>query len=187
MLYGEYKRLYDHFGRGANQVMPWIVGGRLRQTERQLRTPASEEELRLLRADRGALDRARRRRFDLAPLVRPLDDGVDRGGEGAPFFVSAYSTRTGVSGITVRSTIPSSSSSCSRSLSMRSVISGIASRSTAKRHRDFSSTKMIAPVQRRPMSSLARWNLRAKCRRVRMSASYDTQNSANTDGSQATT
>jgi hypothetical protein len=40
---------------------------------------------------------------------------------------------------------------------MRSVMSGIAARSVAKRQRDLSSTKMIAPVQRRPISSLARW------------------------------
>jgi len=48
-----------------------------------------------------------------------------------PFFVSAYSTRTGVSGMTVRSTIPSCSSSCNRSLSIRSVMSGTATRSVA--------------------------------------------------------
>ena len=91
------------------------------------------------------------------PLVRPVRDGVDRAASARPFFVSAYSTRTGVSGTTVRSMIPSSSSSCSRSLSMRSVMSGIASRKVANRQRDLSSTKMIAPVHRRPISSLARW------------------------------
>jgi hypothetical protein len=57
-----------------------------------------------------------------------------------PFLVSSYSTRTGASGITVRSTIPSCSNSCSRSLSIRSVMSGMAPRSVAKRQRDFSST-----------------------------------------------
>jgi hypothetical protein len=72
-----------------------------------------------------------------------------------PFRVSAYSTRTGVSGTTVRTISPSASSSCRRSLSIRSVMSGIASRRTAKRQRARSSTKMMAPVQRRPMSSLA--------------------------------
>ena len=63
-----------------------------------------------------------------------------------PFFVKAYSTRTGVSGMTVRSTMPSASSSCSRSLSMRSVMSGMASRSVANRQRSLSSTNRIAPV-----------------------------------------
>ncbi len=57
-----------------------------------------------------------------------------------PFFVSAYSTLTGVSGTTVRSTMPSCSSSCSRSLNMRSVMSGMASRKVAKRQRDRRST-----------------------------------------------
>jgi hypothetical protein len=72
-----------------------------------------------------------------------------------PFFVSAYSTRTGDSGTTVRTRSPSASSSCRRSLSMRSVMSGTASRRTANRQRARSSTKMIAPVHRRPISSLA--------------------------------
>ena len=72
-----------------------------------------------------------------------------------PFLVSAYSTRTGVSGTTVRSTIPSSSSSRSRSLSIRSVMSGTAARSVANRQRERSSRKTIAPVQRRPISSIA--------------------------------
>jgi hypothetical protein len=76
-----------------------------------------------------------------------------------PFLVRAYSTRTGDSGITVRFTMPSCSSSKSRSLSIRSVMSGISLRRVAKRQRrDSIRTKMMAPVQRRPMSSLARWN-----------------------------
>ena len=73
-----------------------------------------------------------------------------------PFFVNAYSTRTGVSGTTVRSMMPSSSRTRSRSLSIRSVMSGMASRSVAKRQRDLSSTNTIAPVHRRPINSLAR-------------------------------
>ena len=57
-----------------------------------------------------------------------------------PFRVSSYSTRTGTSGTTVRRTMPSFSSSCRRSLSIRSVMSGTASRSVAKRHRRVSRT-----------------------------------------------
>ena len=71
----------------------------------------------------------------LGPLVRPVGDGVKRHRQRRPFFVSEYSTRTGVSGITVRSTMPSASSSCRRSLSIRSVMSGIASRKVANRQR----------------------------------------------------
>jgi len=39
---------------------------------------------------------------------------------------------------------------------MRSVMSGIASRKVANLQLDWSSTKMTAPVQRRPINSLAR-------------------------------
>jgi hypothetical protein len=73
-----------------------------------------------------------------------------------PFSVSSYSTRTGVSGITSLSMIPSVSSSLSRSDSIRSLISGTAARSSAKRIRPGKSSWMIAPVQRPPMSSTAR-------------------------------
>jgi len=64
---------------------------------------------------------------------------------------------TGAAGTTTRSTIFSRSSSCNRWLSMRSVMSGMASRKVANRHGRRNITKMIAPLQRRPISSLARW------------------------------
>src|SRR2546425_382081 len=51
----------------------------------------------------------------------------------SPFGVSRYSVRTGVSGITSRSTIRSASSSFSRSESILSLSSGIAARTSPKR------------------------------------------------------
>ena len=57
-----------------------------------------------------------------------------------PLSVSEYSMRTGVSGMTSRATIASFSSSCRRSLSMRSVMPGMAARRPAKRPRPRSST-----------------------------------------------
>ena len=81
-----------------------------------------------------------------------------------PFLVSEYSTRTGVSGRSrCARPAPPPSSSCRRSLSMRSVMSGMASRSVANRQVCLSSRKMIAPVQRRPISSLAWWNRVQSC------------------------
>jgi hypothetical protein len=53
------------------------------------------------------------------------------GSSARPFSVSSYSTRTGTSGTTMRLTMLSASSSRRRSESMRSLISGIAARSSA--------------------------------------------------------
>src|SRR5207302_9558642 len=54
-------------------------------------------------------------------------------------------------------------------------MSGIAARSVAKRQRDTSSTKMIAPVQRRPINSLA-MKPAAQLRRLSRSFSHGTSN-----------
>ena len=67
------------------------------------------------------------------------------GASARPLAVSEYSTRTGVSGMTVRATIASSSSSRRRSESIRSVMSGMAVRSSAYRDGRCRRIWMIAP------------------------------------------
>ena len=78
-------------------------------------------------------------------------------GAACPLSVRWYSTRTGASTKTCRATTPSTSSSRSRAHSMRSLMSGMASRSSVKRQAPPSISRTIAPDQRRPMSSTALW------------------------------
>src|SRR5665213_2522383 len=75
-----------------------------------------------------------------------------------PFSVSAYCTRTGGPGKTVRSTSAYDSSSLRRSESMRSERSGTAAAIVEKRS-DPPCIRIsrIAPVQRRPTNSIAWW------------------------------
>src|SRR6185437_14569723 len=72
-----------------------------------------------------------------------------------PLSVSSYSMRTGVVGNTFRLATPSISSSRSRSASMRSLISGTFSLISWYLDLPPSIALMIAPVQRRPISSTA--------------------------------
>src|SRR6185312_10960373 len=72
-----------------------------------------------------------------------------------PLSVSSYSMRTGVVGNTFRVTTPSASSSRNRSASIRSLISGTFSRISWYLDLPASIALMIAPVQRRPISSIA--------------------------------
>ena len=64
--------------------------------------------------------------------------------------------RTGVLGVTHRSMTPSASSSFSRSESIRSLRPGIACFTSLNRVSPVSIARTIAPVQRLPMSSIAR-------------------------------
>src|SRR4051794_7673978 len=79
------------------------------------------------------------------------------GSSAMPFWVSRYWTRGGLPSSTRRSTIPSASSSFSRSDNSRSDRSGTHSLISEKRAGPSSSTATIAPVQRLPTSSIAWW------------------------------
>jgi len=96
------------------------------------------------------------RRQALAQAVEPETARITES-RSRPLSVNEYSTRTGVSGITVRRTIPSDSNSFKRSASMRSLRPGTVSHKSLKRVTPLNSARRIAPVQRRPISSTVRW------------------------------
>jgi hypothetical protein len=62
-----------------------------------------------------------------------------------------------VLGTTVRTTIPSASSSFSRSEIRRSLMPGMAALTSLKRVAPWIMARMMTPLQRRPISSMAWW------------------------------
>lgn len=156
-----------HFCAGGwsrKSVFPGRIDRGCRRTV-TLRAPRAR--LQVLRALRGFYARLRCALFAClrVPRAAPVrgatqvsahaDSAFSTGLSERPFAVRRYSTRTGVCGITARSTMPSASSSLRRSDSMRLEMSGMARSISAKCDAPANSNCRIAPVQRRPMISTA--------------------------------